>query len=171
MLDTIRRILAPVPAASTQRALDRLFETVADRLNSVTLQSGALAIKAGGSELVKVGSRWEGLAGGIPLFKAANTDMAALSGTVTNAKFNVFCYFCTAAGTLSTVMGVEGATYAAVKFPEKPIGSAMIGYTLINPTGTGNFVGGTTPIDDATVAPNAVHVNTVGASDPNFLLS
>lgn len=171
MLDTIRRILAPVPVGSTQRALDRLFETVADRLNSVTLQSGALAIKAGASALVKVSSRWEGLAGGIPLFKAANTDMAALSGIVTNAKFNVFCYFCTAAGTLSTVMGVEGATYASMKFPEKPIGSAMIGYTLINPTGTGNFVGGTTALDDATVVPNAVYVNTVGASDPNFLLS
>ena len=171
MLDTIRRILAPVPVGSTQRALDRLFETVADRLNSVTLQSGALAIKAGASALVKVSSRWEGLAGGIPLFKAANTDMAALSGIVTNAKFNVFCYFCTAAGTLSTVMGVEGAMYASMKFPEKPIGSAMIGYTLINPTGTGTFVGGTTALDDATVVPNAVYVNTVGASDPNFLLS
>lgn len=171
MQDTIRRLLAPIPMTQTQKALDTLIGYIADRMNSVTLQSGALAIKAGGSALVKVGSRWDGLAGGLPIFKAANTDMAALSGTVTNATFNVFCYFVTAGGTLSTVMGTAGATLAAVKFPEKPVGSAWIGYTIINPTGTGNFVGGTTPIDDATVVPNAVHVNTVGPVDPTFLIA
>jgi hypothetical protein len=36
----------------------------------------------------------------------------------------------------------------------------MIGFVIVNPTGTGDFVGGTTDLDDATVAPNAVYVNT-----------
>ena len=55
--------------------------------------------------------------------------------------------------------------------PTKPIGSALIGYAIINPTGTGNFVGGTTPIDDATVVPGVLYINAIGASDATFLLS
>lgn len=38
--------------------------------------------------------------------------------------------------------------------------TAVFGYVIINPTGTGNFVGGTTALDDGTVVPNAVYVNT-----------
>ena len=42
---------------------------------------------------------------------------------------------------------------------------------VISPTGTGNFVGGTTPLDDATVVPNAAYVNLVAASfDPTVIL-
>ena len=43
-------------------------------------------------------------------------------------------------------------------------GEVVIGYVIINPTGTGNFVGGTTELDDSTVVPNAVFVNTQGAA-------
>lgn len=171
MLDTIRRYLAPVPVRETQKALDTLLGYLADRLNSVSCMSAALQTKAG-NLLVQTGSvTWYGFAGGIPIRLTANTDMAALSGTVTNAKFNVFAYFITSAGVISTVMGTEGATLSAMKFPEKPIGSAMIGFTVINPTGTGNFVGNTTSLVDATVVPNAAHVNLFGAVDPTFLLS
>ena len=86
--------------------------------------------------------------------------MAALAGTVTNAKFNVFAFTVNAAGTLATRMGVEGATLGGITFPTIPDGEVVIGYVIINPTGTGNFVGGTTVLDDATVVPNAVYVNT-----------
>lgn len=48
-------------------------------------------------------------------------------------------------------------------------GLSDIGFTIINPTGTGNLVGGITPIDDATVVPNAVHVNTPFPFNPNTL--
>ena len=41
---------------------------------------------------------------------------------------------------------------------------------IINPTGTGNFVGNTTALDDVTVVPNAVYVNTIGAFDPTVLI-
>jgi hypothetical protein len=44
----------------------------------------------------------------------------------------------------------------------------MIGFVIINPTGTGPFVGGTTALDDATVVPNAVFVNVTGAFDPSI---
>ena len=60
-------------------------------------------------------------------------------------------------------MGVEGATRAAVVFPTVPTNEAVAGFVEINPTGTGNFVGGTTVLDDATVVPNASYVNIIGA--------
>jgi hypothetical protein len=57
-------------------------------------------------------------------------------------------------------MGTEAATLGGVVFPTIADGSAVIGFVIVNPTGTGNFVGGTTELDDATVEPNAVYVNT-----------
>jgi hypothetical protein len=137
-----------------------------DRVRSRTLSTGGLAIKAGGSAVVKAASAVVYAAAGTLVRKAANTDMAALAGTVTNAKFNVFAFFGDSAGTLTTSMGTEGATLAAVVFPTVPANKALLGFVIINPTGTGNFVGGTTALDDATVVPNAVYVDCLGAFDP-----
>ncbi len=47
-------------------------------------------------------------------------------------------------------------------FPTVPTNEAVLGFVEINPTGSGNFVGGTTALDDGTVVPNAVYVNTIG---------
>lgn len=172
MLNTVRQTLALVKDFNVKRVLDTIFTSVVAHLHSVSLNSAGLVIKGVGSALVKTGgSAWYGLAAGKLVTKGAATDMAALSGTVTNAKFNVYVYEVTSAGTLSTTMGTEGATLDAVKFPEKTATAARIGFTIINPTGTGNFVGGTTPIDDATVVPNAVHISLVGACDPTIFMS
>lgn len=144
----------------------------ADRLKSRMLSTAALVIKAGASALVKTGAAaFHAVANGVLITKAAATDMAALAGSVTNAKFNVYVFFVDSAGTLTSAMGTEGATLAAVVWPAFPAGKTCIGFTVINPTGTGPFVGGTTPIDDATVVPNAVHVSLLGAFDPNTALS
>lgn len=141
--------------------------TVLARLKTRALSSAGLVIKAGGSALVKAGTAFYAAAGGTLVTKGANTDMAALAGTVTNAKFNVFVFFIDSAGTLTTLMGTEGATLAAVVWPTFPANKACVGFTVINPTGTGGFVGGTTALDDATVVPNAVHISVVGALDPS----
>jgi hypothetical protein len=90
----------------------------------------------------------------------AAADCAALVGTVTNAKFNVFVFTVNASGTLVTYMGTEAATRAGVVWPTITDGEAVVGFIEVNPTGTGNFVGGTTALDDATVVPNVVYVNT-----------
>ena len=66
-------------------------------------------------------------------------------------------------------MGTEGATLVAAIPPPIPDGKTVIGYVTINPTGTGNFVGGTTNLDAATEVPNAVFVNTLGPFDPTIL--
>jgi hypothetical protein len=128
---------------------------------SSILTSGALAIKAGASAVVKTVNTVTALVGGALVSKAA-ADMAALAGTVAHAKFNVYAFFVSDAGTLTTVMGTPGDTLAAVIMPKANSTKAMIGFVIINPTGTGGFVGGTTALDDATVIPNAVYVNTVG---------
>lgn len=150
-----------------KQAFDGQKEVAAHRLMkaargsvSVLLNSGALAIKALSSPTAKVGSAIHALANSTLLTKAADTDMAALSGTVTNGTFNVFCFFVDSAGTLTTLMGTAGATLGAVTFPTFEPSKACIGFVIINPTGTGDFVGGTTALDDATVTPNAVYVNT-----------
>lgn len=129
-------------------------------IGDMLLSTGGLAIKAGGSAIVKAATLCKAIAGETLVSIAANTDMAALVGTVTNAKFNVYAFFVDAAGAVTTSMGTEGATLAAVIFPSVPANKACIGFIIVNPTGTGNFVGGTTALDDATVVPNVVYVNT-----------
>ena len=152
---------------SEARALRFLFRKWGMDRSSACLTSAGLAIKAGGSAVVKAGSAFYAIANNVLVTETANTDMAALSGTVTNAKFNVFVFYIDSAGTLTSAMGTEGATLAAVKFPVTPDRKAAIGFVIINPTGTGNFVGGTTALDDATVVPNAAYVNLTDAFNPN----
>lgn len=170
MQDTITRWLGAFGDLRERAALTTLLNTIGDRLSSQTLGSAALAIKAGSSALAKSGAAFYATANGKIVTKPINTDMAALSGTVTNARFNVYCFFIDAGGVLTTLMGSEATTLAGVKFPPIPVGKAMIGFVVVNPTGTGNFVGGTTALDDATVVPNTAYVNTVGAFDPSVIL-
>lgn len=172
MKSTIARWLNGGPADTKGREhLRKILYPLADRCSTQTLTSAGLAIKAGGSALVKAGSLFYASVNGILVKVAANTDQAALSGTVTNAKFNVFCFFLDSAGTGTSAMGTEGATLAAVKWPPIPFKKAMVGFVIINPTGTGNFVGGTTALDDATVVPNAAYVTVVGDFDPSVIVN
>ena len=134
-------------------------------LTHTLLTTGGLAIKAGGSAIVKTVNTISYQIAGIFYTKAA-ADMAALVGTVTNAYFNVYCFYVDASGTLTTSMGTQATTKAGVVFPAHVDGKVMIGHLLVNPTGTGNFVGGTTVLDDATVVPNAVYTNTLGGFVP-----
>lgn len=145
--------------------LFKLFQALYYRLNTLCLSDAGLVIKAGGGVLVKTGANATVLSvNGILASIAAATDMPALVGTVTNATFNVFVFAQDSAGTRTTTMGTGAATLAGVKFPVIPDTKATIGFIVVNPTGTGNFVGGTTALDDATVVPNVVYVNCGGAS-------
>ena len=147
------------------------MSTVLDKLQRSTtselLTTGALAIHGAGSALAKTVNTIYFMIDGQVYSKTA-ADCAALVGTVTNAKFNVFVFSVNAAGTFATQMGTEAATLGGVVFPAVPDGSVAVGFVIINPTGTGNFTGGTTPLDDATVVPNAVYVNTLGDFFPQY---
>ncbi len=150
---------------NTEGELATLFDKLQRAVTNVLHVSGALAIHGSASALAKTAATIYGLVDGVPFSKAA-ADCAALVGTITNAKFNVFVFTVNAAGTFKTYMGTEAATFAAVTFPTVADGEVVVGYVIVNPTGTGNFVGGTTALDDATVVPNAVYVNTVGMFAP-----
>lgn len=169
--DTLLRNISNFRDMISQNITRTIISPLFDRQSSLMLASAGLVIKAGSSALVKTGATaTKYFANGTYGNIAAATDMAALVGTVTNAKFNVYCFFVDNAGTLTSAMGTEGTTRALVKFPQIPVGKALVGFVEINPTGTGNFVGGTTALDDATVVPTAVYVNAIAGFDPACII-
>lgn len=169
MTDTMTRWLEGVRDYTTQWSLRRLIEPLVDRESTLALNSAGLVIHGSASALVKTGSSATYLlVNGVMVKIAASTDMPALVGTVTNATFNVFCFFIDQSGTVTSQMGTQGATLAAVAFPQFPKQKALVGFIIVNPTGTGDFVGGTTALDDATVVPNVVYIN--GTSFDPFVL-
>lgn len=148
--------LAPRQGLAT---LQRLFQAALTPMQTQLLTTGALEIKVAGSVLAASSGTVTYQVKGKLATKTVS-DMAALAGTVSNAAFNVYVFSVTLGGTLATRMGLEGAALAAVKFPPIPEEEAILGFVIINPTGTGDFVGGTTELDDATVVPTASFVNT-----------
>lgn len=159
-----------VQALDSKRDAGNLFPVLSDiynRLNSACLSSAGLTISATTTKVKTGDSATIVSAQGVIRSIAAATDMPVLVGTVANAKFNVFVFSVDSAGTTYTQMGTAAYSLAGVKWPNVPAKRCVIGFVIINPTGTGNFVGGTTPLSDATVVPNAVYVNTQGAFDPN----
>lgn len=140
--------------------LAKLQKGVCDAL----FTSGGLVIGSSSKPKVKVANTLIGILDGV-LFSKASAEVV-LAGTVTNAKFNVFVLTVKNSGTLTARMGTEGAALINVVFPTIPADELVIGFVIVNPTGTGNFVGGTTDLDDATVAPNAVYVNSAFAFNP-----
>lgn len=139
--------------------LEPLLDKIQRRLCNICFNTPGLAIKAGGSAIVKTANIIKVMVDSVLVNKAA-ADCAALVGTVTNAKFNVFVFTVNAAGTLVTYAGTQAATLAGVVWPTITDGEVVIGFIIVNPTGTGDFTGGTTALDDVTVAPNVVYVNT-----------
>lgn len=169
--DTLIRQIGNFRDATSQIIVRTIITPLFDRQTSRMLSSAGLVIKAGGGVLVKTGAAaTKYLANGVYGNIAAATDMPALAGTVVNATFNVWCFFVDSAGTVTSVFGTAGATRAAMKFPQFPQGKALIGFIEVNPTGTGDFVGGTTPLDDATVVPNVFYNNVVSGFDPACLI-
>lgn len=171
MTDNMTRYLTAITNSSWAWAFRKLFEPLYDRQTSRMLSSAGLVIHGSASALAKTGSSaCYAVANGVPLRIAASTDMPALVGTVTNATFNAYCFFIDSGGTVTSQMGTGGATWAAVQLPQVPKWKAFIGFIRINPTGTGDFVGGTTALDDGTVVPNAEYVSLVAGFDPYALI-
>lgn len=160
--------LADIGDKRNNFAMLRLLQPLFERLRTCTLSTAGLVIKGAGSALVKTGAAiTHYIVKGDMRSIAAGTDMPALSGTVTNAAFNVYVFLADSSGTVTSAMGTEGASIDKVVWPATPTNKAIIGYITVNPTGTGNFVGGTTPLDDATVVPNVKYISPVGVFDPN----
>lgn len=124
------------------------------------LNSGGLAIGSGSKKKILIANTIYTLHDGVLAKKTTAELTLTTAHNVANAKFNVLLVSVNSSGTATVTAGTEGATLGAVVFPAVPSGDACVGFVIINPTGTGGFVGGTTDLDDATVVPNAVYVNT-----------
>jgi len=170
MKDTVSRWLANVSDARTKECLRPPLAALADRMSSCMTQSAGLIIKAGGGVLAKTsslttGGVCSGVVQGVPVSIAASTDMTALTGlTITANSFNVACFFIDSASTVTVAFGTEGTTLALVKFPEFPVGKALVGYLIITHNAT--FTGNSTALDAATT----IYCSPTGAWDPSILV-
>lgn len=128
---------------------------------SYAINNPALAIKAGGSALVKATNVVQQVVNGVwGTATAANLDMAALSGTTAADKFAVYVFRVASDGTtVTSAKSADADSLAQLLWPTGSGTLCTLGGVIINPTGTGDFVGGTTALDDATVVPNAVYFN------------
>lgn len=172
MQDTLTRyITAGVSDPRARIALYYTLNPIGDRLSCTALASAGLVITGAAGTTAKVGAAdFYAIVKGVLVKKVAATAMPALVGTVANATFNVFVFFIDSAGVVTSQMGTAGASLGLVKFPAIPVGSSIVGFIVVNPTGAGSFVGGTTALDDVSVVPNAAHISPVGPFDPTILL-
>lgn len=168
--DTLRRWMEGVESAANRYKLYKTFEPIFDRYSTQALTTAGLVIHGSAGTVPKTGTAASYyVTNGILQTIAGSVDMPALVGTVVNATYNVYCFFLDVAGTKTSAMGAAGTTLALVKFPPFPIEKALIGFIIVNPTGTGNFVGGTTALDDGTVTPGTLYVSPTGPFDPACL--
>lgn len=171
MQATIQQYIEGISDQSISHGLRVPLRAIGDRMASQSLISAVLAISGGSaSPTVATSAVYYGTAKGSLVRLASATALPALVGTVANAMYNVFVFYANSASALTTLMGVPGTTLGAVTFPQPPENCAMIGFVIVHPTGVGAFIGGTTNLDDATVIPGAVFINTIGAFDPTILL-
>lgn len=107
-------------------------------------------------------------AGGPGTALVAGVDYAALVGTVNNALYGLFEFRVAANGTTMTAApgSITATSKAALTLPTGSASLITLGILIVHPTGTGNFVGGTTALDDATVVPNAEYYDFVGSALP-----
>lgn len=175
MLTPINQRLKTIADTAIAYALYLLLKPMTERYRTLCLAAPAPVIKAAASVLAKTGATVthymiKGKSGQI----AAGTDLPPFVGTVTADMFNVFVYTVNSAGTTALTMGTEAATEAAVKWPKINPEHAILAFIKVNPTGTGDFVGGTTALDNATVfttvATDLLYVPTVGMSFPTALV-
>ena len=170
MHDTVHRYLNALSSERDRAALRPILDAGCNIDSSQTLTSAGLAI-GGSTALAKTGAATTYLlANGTLVAIAGGTNMPALAGTVANGQFGVFCFYSDSGGNLYSYAGTPGATLGAVVFPPVPIGQALLGFVLVNPSGTGAFVGGTTALNDGTVVPNAVYIDIIGAFDATAIV-
>lgn len=163
MPKTLDNSVAGMSNATDRSIMSKVQSAIVDQL----LSSGGLAIGSTSTADVRIANTCHALINGDLVRRTAvEVDLV---GTVTNARFNVYVIVMNSAGTCSSIMGTESTTIGGVVFPTIPANNAVVGFVIINPTGTGNFVGNTTALSDATVVPNAVYINTVGTFNPNVL--
>ena len=144
---------------NTETELEALFDKLQRPLSTFIFNSPGLAIGTSKPKVLIANTVYAYIEGVLAKKTTAEVVLTT-ANNVANAKFNVIVLTINSAGTVTPRSGTEASTIGGVVFPTVPTTEAAIGFVIINPTGTGGFVGGTTDLDDATVVPNAVYVNT-----------
>lgn len=167
MFNTVKQYLNTVGAMNDKLALIPVLLAVADRLSSQATSTAGLVISATTTTAKTGAVAFAGVVNGVPVAIAAGTDMPALvaTQTISAASFNVVCYFVDQAGALTALLGTEATTLPNVRFPQFPVGKALVGYLVINASGA--FVGGTTALSATT---STAFISPVGALDPTIIL-
>ncbi|MDB5550518.1 MAG: hypothetical protein JWL86_502 [Rhizobium sp.] len=127
------------------------------------LTNAGLAIKAGGSAIVKSVNAILAVVNGVFIRHAAS-DMAALVGTLATAKSAAWAFYIDGSGTLTTsAKTADAATHdaALALLPVPPVGLAQIGILVLDNATGAPFIGGTTALDTASLT--ATYYNTQGA--------
>lgn len=145
---------------NTLTELSPLLDKFQRAFTQFVMNSGGLAIGSGSKAKILIANTVYAYFEGALTKKTTAEITLTTAHNVANAKFNVIVLTMTSGGTVTARIGTEASTLAGVVFPTVPDDSVTLGYVIINPTGTGGFVGGTTELDDATVAPNAAYINT-----------
>lgn len=149
-----------MPAAAHVKLGDLLNDVITQHnalvasLTSATymVNSAGLAIKAGSSAIVKAVNAFVALVGNVAVGKPANTDMAALVGTVADTKSALFPFYVDSSNVLTTgakTADAADATAALALLPSVPAGLCQIGYIIVTNASAAPFVGGTTALDAA----------------------
>jgi hypothetical protein len=136
-----------------------LFDKLQRPVSAVVLNSAGLVIGSSSKPKVKIANTTYAYIEGV-IAKKTTAEIVLPATTVTNAKFNVFVLCVDSAAAVTALAGTQATTLAGVLWPTIVDGTAVIGFVIVNPTGTGDFVAATNDLDDATIVPNAVYVNT-----------
>ncbi len=121
-------------------------------LNSSVLSAPGLVIKAGSSTLVKAGAAFAAAVNGAVVRKAANTDMAAISGVIATTKSAAWAFYIDATGALTaSAKTADAASHdaAIALLPAVPDNVAQVGFIVVDNAAGGNFTAGTTALDAA----------------------
>lgn len=162
----LENILNRAMPANAEARLGSRIKDLTDQVNALTEALGhiyltnvavitapVLTIKAGSSPTVKSSSAFSALAAGSIQSKNADTDMAALSGTVAAGKSALFIFYMSSAGSLTSVKTADADSpeAAVLLLPEPTANLVRLGYILVTNGTDAGFVGATTALDAADI--------------------
>ncbi len=132
--------------------------------NQVITPAG-LVIKSAYSPTVKAGTLSAFVADGTLVYKAANTDMPAISGTLAKNKFALWSFYIDSAGTLTASSKTADAASAAAALllkPAIPAAKAEIGYIIVGSHANQAFTAATSPLETTATT---LYFSNVGRGD------
>jgi len=170
----------PIAATVTDVAAMRtpIAATVVDvaalnaRLNTAMISHPGLVIGSASKKVPKAGNAIQAVVGGTLVFKAADTAMSAITGTVAQNKFAIWAFYMDSAGTISSSTKTADANTAAAAYvllPAIPANKVQIGFIIVTSVAIGGFVATTDDLDvaDSTV----IYVDSIGIQAPAITLT